>query len=912
MPQAMRSARVFIQTGETKRLVPGWVEAHPGANPEQILASLQGSQTSEFDDYVFFQPSPDPATPEKSVVFVFRGDASAFDRGSEEVRFRLLAANELGSVMEIPAVRFTGMVDRSWQARVETIDVRLSSGAGGAPNGVEEKLVRSLTDRLTQALRGQSFSAPRIRQMAMEITREFDELAWVGLTQISVDLVPNPQDPEGPRVIRVGMTVNAAPRTLSLTGLPTGINRETVTWLEVAMQEVFERHPTVVSRRMGDFETSSSFPLRPRLHNGELSWLYPANVPQFQGNPITDGLVGLVAGKTEDLVPSPRPGDPMPLPGDVMDRFLSWLGERLETEPGSYEVRWSLEGGRAKVAVERRDRPQFILGPSTIEAIRRQTQGRIDLSEEAALLGRGTMAWSARRIHEFTEGLSEKFRRAGYELILEPAALLRPNQEGSVEIHPFFTPLIRPDQIRFEGDTDLEGIGGRSALHALLGDRPMTQRELRDRLLKVEERYHEAGYLIVGENLLSDTELQISILPNSDDSLTVVIPVARGGEVIVSGDVPDPSRRALAEAVRSAQGQPMRADDLRRRLRIGASRLGLAPTGETTAFYRPDGSMDLFLNVEKPQRTFQVGAGANATGPVGVGSITLPNTIPGLTALSASIQAGRDRYGAQLSAKTVPITSSGIYVSGNTGFIASDYVYLHEGGSLAEAGTLKRAGGSFLVHVPLGHGVGSPLEFRIGVDGSVLSRDGRGVDGRDLGSTEYSVGPTAGLGAIYDSALVRDDLVQADLSVGLNNNVTRDTGDVTIGGSLNYALPLSRFFALEAVASAGKRMAAYGGGLSPDRLFGVADIPRIDFGRSLWDQYADDQFWYGGLFLVLTQNRFVQPMVGGTVSSNGRGGAQGGAGLALRVPIVGLTVYLGLNQEGRVTFGLGAAGRWSF
>jgi hypothetical protein len=124
------------------------------------------------------------------------------------------------------------------------------------------------------------------------------------------------------------------------------------------------------------------------------------------------------------------------------------------------------------------------------------------------------------------------------------------------------------------------------------------------------------------------------------------------------------------------------------------------------------------------------------------------------------------------------------------------------------------------------------------------------------------VGELAGINAIYDRILVPDDLLQADLSVGLVHNLTRDSGDLTVKGSLTYSIPISRSFAVETTLDAAKRSPVYGGPLSPERLFGPGQIPRIDFGRGFSDPYGDDSYWNAGLFWVLTYSRFFQPMIG--------------------------------------------------
>ncbi len=908
MGEAVRPAYLKIIRDGAESYVPGWIRVEQGTNADPALDRLRKDPSLSYDYFVFAVPSADPLHPEQSSVVVFSSDSSQFEAGDKSAAFKLLISNESGTLAEVPAARLAGFVDHRWPGGGKKVEVQISNAEGRALTPNEARLVSSLKEMITDRLGSVPPGIAAIQQTIRETTAEFTELCW-RLDQMKIEPVP-PASPGEKPFIRIQLKVSSAPERIDLEALPTAVRTEAADWLTREMQAVFEEHPAVVSGRMGDIEGSGDWRLAMRRQGNTFFWTYPPHLPRHEG-PISEKLSGLVAGKSPKTVPSPSAGTAMPLPVPLFERFLKWLSERLETESGLYEVKWEPQGGSVRVSAVRKPRPQFVLDDETVAAMK---DAAGDLSDLVALLKKGTTDWSARQMREFNETLSKRFRDHGFELLLDYPASLEPLPDGRLRIQPFHIPLIPPERIIFTGDLDLPGIGGQAALKKILGDSPMTRQEVGERLKAIEEHYHKNGFILVGENPIRREGNHLDILFRPDrESFEVPIRVVRAGRLTINGAMTRQSLDALTAAIRPEEGKPLNTADLTRDTRVAMTRLGVKEGGNPVFLQKPDGTMEIVLNATRPPATWTIGAGANGEGALGLLSFKFPHYLPGLSQAGIDLQGGPNRFGSQVAVKTLPFTEGGIYSSGTLGYLMSDYLYRYDDQTVAEAGRTHRVGGSFLVHVPIGKGLASPLEFRTGMNGSVAIRDGRTADGTVIDTTTYSVGETTGLGAIYDSALIPGDLLQPDLSVGLNHNLTTATGDVTVRAIVDYSIPLGRYFALEATLSAAQRWAAYGGGLPPERLFGPADIPRVDFGRSLFDPYADDSYWHSGLFWVLTHNEYIQPMIGVTVSSNGRGGAQGGGGLAVRVPMMGgLVVYVGVNHEGRATWGLGAAGRWEF
>lgn len=605
----------------------------------------------------------------------------------------------------------------------------------------------------------------------------------------------------------------------------------------------------------------------------------------------------LVLHGLSDSIREEATAQKLPLSRKGFQQLIGWLMERHSREPGVFVFQWEVREDGVHVTALRGDQPQFVLLPEVVEELKREVG---DFGEEAHLLEGGTTQWSEAEVRKFFERLEKRFRESGFELRTDLGEFKTRLADGRIAIIPAYSPLIRREKIFLSGDLDLPDIGGSEVVRRIFGDQPLNRAEVRERLAAVEDHYHRQNYLILGENLASLEGVQIPYHFGVDD-VSIVIKVARVGRISVSGTIPQPNREALATALRLPGKEPFRIDrydQFRSDARRAMIRLGLSEESAPTYVSHPDGTFDTILHVRPNDPMAGLEFGANENGPLARLTGSLPNRIPGLTQAGGSIGIGGDpidgdlsEIGAQISAKSVPLTDGGIQLSGSLGAKMKDYRFYYSDGSLAEDGTLNLLNGSLMVHVPLGPSIAAPIVLRLGTHGAVTSRDGEKGSGEAVDVTNYTVGEVVGVGAIYDSVLTPNDLVEADLSVGLDHNLSREMGDTTLRASLDYKRPVGRLFTLEASLSGTKRIPAYGGQLPPERSIGPIDLRRIDFDRNLAEPYGSDHYWNTGLFWVLTYSRFVQPLIGATLAADGQGGLRPGAGIGLRIPLIGLTVY---------------------
>lgn len=906
-----RMGEILIQKDDGQQFLHGSVQVFEGVPTDQILQQLERRPEQYLDYFVFEEPSPDPDHPERNVVFVVATDASKYDRPKEEKSLvHLFAPNDLGTLALLPGARYVGMVDRTWSDPVRFVDARALIPQGQELSPAQKKLADSFADRLKDKIGGRRPGVAEIHQAVLEVMDDMRELC-MGVAKTSIDIVDDPEGKPGAKAIKVSVELYPAAERITIEGIPEAVRKSVLAAIDEEMNAVLQDHPLVSSRKRGDIDgTGPTFQLVRTNESGVISWRFPPNIPK-PGTKVGDAIIGFFEGKSPGRVADTLPGRPMPLPMSVFEKLIKRLNERLGSEPGLYELAWETDiDGTVRIKALHRDRPNYVLWDDAVADLK-ATYG-IDLSEEQKMLEGGTSRWSSRQATEFTERLQKKFLAAGRELLIDHAQFLTPLPGGKVEIRFFHIELIKPGKVRFSGDVDLKGVGGAAALTALLGTKPMTRAELRERLLKIEEHYHKAGYLLTGENPLKQEGLQLTPVPKGKDgSMEVIVRVARMGKVRVSDPLPQASKDALAKALQSPEGEPLRPKKLLGNARRALIRLELLEKDPPVFVTRPDGVMDMLVSAKSPHDNYLVGIGTDGHAFLASGAALLNHVVPGTTHLGVNFTVGRGVYGGDIFVKTLPLNDDGVFLEASVGYLYGRYWYRESPASLEESGTFHRGRGSIAVHVPLGgQGIASPFDLFVGTHGAVVHRDGQKPDGQKVRKTSYYVGNEVGVSSIHDSVLVDGDLLKTRVSVGLDHNLTDHSGDTTVAGSISYAIPLGKYFTLEASASAAARFAAYGGDLPPERYFGEGSIPLIDFGRSFGDPYGASYFWHSGLFVVLTNNRYIQPMVGTTVSSNGRGGAHGGAGVAVRIPLVGLSIYLGCDQSGRLTWGLGAGGAW--
>lgn len=906
-----RMGEVLIQKEDGQHFLHGAVQVFEGVPTQQVLERLEQQPEQYLDYFVFEEPSPDPDHPERNVVFVVATDASKYDRPREEKSLvHLFAPNELGTLALLPGAKFAGMVDRTWDDPVRFVDARVLVPQGQELSPAQKKLADSFAERLKDKIGGTHPGVMEINQAVQEVFNDMSEMC-MGVAKTSIDIVDDPEGKAGAKAIKVSVELVPAAERITIEGVPAAVRKAVLSAIDEEMDAVLQDHPLVSSRKRGDFDRpSEKYRLVRTDEGGVIAWRFPPNIP-LPGSTVGDAIIGFLEGKSPGRVPDTIPGRPMPVPMSVFEKLIKKLNERLADAPGRYEISWRTDiDGTVRIVASHQDRPEYVLWDDAVADLK-ATHG-IDLSEEQKLLAGGTTKWSSRQATEFTERLQKKFLAAGRELLIDDPRFLSPLAGGKVEIRFFHTELMKPEKVRFTGDTDLEGIGGAARLAGLLGNQPMTRAEFRERLLKIEEHYHKAGYLIAGENPGNKDGLQLTLVPKeADGSMQVIVRVARMGKVRVSGRLPQASKDALAKGLQSREGEPLRPKKLLEKFRRAAIRLELQEKDPPVFVMRPDGVMDILANVRSPFDQYLVGIGTDGHTFLASGGALLNHVVPGTTHIGASAKVGRGIYGGDVFVKTLPLNDDGVFLEAGVGYLYGNYWFRESPTSLDESGTFHRGRGSIIVHVPLGgQGIASPFDLFVGTHGAVIARDGTTSDGKRVRKTTYYIGNDVGVASIHESVLTDGDLLRARVSVGLDHNLTDHMGDTTVAGSISYAIPLGKYFTLEASASAAKRFAVYGGDLPPERYFGEGNIPLIDFGRSFGDPYGATYFWHSGLFVVLTNNRYLQPMVGTTVSSNGRGGAHGGAGVALRIPLVGLSIYLGSDQNGRLTWGLGAGGVW--
>lgn len=911
-----RMGEVLIQGEDGQRFLPGSVEVFEGVPAQQVLQKFEANSESYLDYFVFEEPSPDPDHPEKNVVFVVATDASSYERPKAESpsSIHLFSPNELRTLALMPGAAYVGVVDHAWKDPVRAVDVRVLVPPDRPLTPAQQKLADSFAERVRDAIGGEPAGVIEIQQAVKAALDDLGELC-MGVVDTSITSIDDPEGKKGAKAVKVSIQILPAPEAITIEGVPEAVRRKVLAAIDSEMDAVFQDHPLLTSRKRGDLDgADETYKLVRRNEKGVISWRYPPLVPQ-PGGTVRDAIVGFIEGKSVGRVPDTIPGQPMPLPMPVFEKLIKKLNERLAEEPGIYEVSWDTAAdGTVRIVAAHRDRPSYFFWGQAVENLKEQYG--IDLSEEMRMLEGGTARWSSRQGVEFLERLQKKFRAAGRELLVDDPNFLSPISPTEAEIRFRHTELINPAKVTFTGDVDIEEIGGAARLAAIIGDAPLTRAELRERLLKVEEHYHGAGYLIAGENPDRKEGLQIALVPKGKDgSVRVIVRVARMGKVRVAGRLPKASKEALATAIQSPEGEPLRVKEFMRNARRAVIRLELElEEKHPPAFVmRPDGVMDVLMNVRSPFDNYQAGIGTDGHTLITAGSATINHVVPGTTHVGVDARLGYGTYGGNLFVKTLPLNDDGVFLVGSAGYLHGRYWYREDPSSLEEEGTFHRGRGQLTVHFPFGgQGIASPFDLSVGARGTVVRRDGTAADGTGVHKETYYVGNEVGLSSIHGSVFAEDDLFKTGFSVGLDHNTTDARGDTTVSGSVSYAIPLGEYLTMEASVSAAKRLAVYGGDLPPERYLGEGNTPLINFGRSFGDPYGATYFWHSGLFVVLTHNRYLQPMVGTTVASDGRGGAHGGAGVAVRIPLVGLSIYLGADQRGRPTWGFGAGGALEF
>jgi hypothetical protein len=453
----------------------------------------------------------------------------------------------------------------------------------------------------------------------------------------------------------------------------------------------------------------------------------------------------------------------------------------------------------------------------------------------------------------------------------------------------------------------------------------MSREEFVARLAKIEEHYHEAGYLMAGENPLNKDGIQLGVIPREDGKIRIRVQVAKMGIVKISGNVPEASKKALVDAIGFKVGEPLNDKEFARRLAVATSRLFLVLKKPPVFILRPNGTLDVMIVVGRERHRVGGTVGTNGEAVSGGVYLTLNHKVPGTSKVEIAGNIGQyyvkdyktsnyaDKLcgGGGIYIKSIPLSRGGLSLSSSMGYNYGPYVYRKDVDTIAESGLSHTGYGSVTLHIPVGNsGIASTTEIQVGVNGSIIYREGQTPQGSKISKTTYYTGVTTGVSTIFPNTLKKGDVVKVGVTGSLTNNLKDNKGDTTVGGSVSYMIPLGKYFTAEANVSAKKRLPVYGGELLPERLFGPGDVPLIDFSRGLGAPYAGDYFWYSGVFVVLTKNSYVQPFVGATVSSNPKHIYGAGAGVGVRIPIIGLSVYCGVDLKGNPNCGLGVTGRW--
>jgi hypothetical protein len=922
--------KLSIETGGEQRFVDGDFVVLKGISAEQIHKSIS-KKDDPYHDYFIFSPKSD-----QSSVFVIKTDANAFKADETMHQFKLFASNEIGTLTEITDVKYKHMVDNDWDYPVKVVEVEIEGAKDRELTEAEKGLVASFSERVKERIKhkvnktNENLTEQLIKEAIAEIEVDMMEVSW-GHNSTSLETgVIDWEDEKGKKAVRVKFTVATAPDSISFKGFPKGVRERAIAFLDAKMREVFEHHPLISSRRIADIDSKLDYELVREEGEDGVVWRYPPNMPGWD-NSLTDSLREFTELKKRDRVPEPKPNTPMPIPLNVYREFIDEFlkNKTFADQPGIYELNpeWFFSERKVGIAVVKSDRPQCYLTDETVRRVKEETG--VDLSEEKAKLDEGTTDWSYKRTKEFLEGMSAKFKAVGQDLLLgdENFPLMKfdvskasASGAGRVEIQPHTKPLLRPDQIVFEGDVEISDIGAK-ALREIIGDKPLGQSELEEKLLKIEELYHKEGYRIVGENLMFTDGRQIGMIyDDRGDRVRVIIQVVRLGKIAVFGDIPEKSRSALQAALSSKEGSPLRTGYLKSlRRAMENHELVLAERAENPiCVQRPDGAFDINLAVERKdsQLFMSVGGGSMFVG--GNVGAAVRHLIPGFSETRIDGSLGyyfmdgfedRETYenlygGVGVQFKSVPVNDRGVYLVNGLSFFRSPYDYWSSPDEVDEVGDSETESASVEVHIPLGsEGIASPFELWLGLNGDIVHREGLKVPtDKEVDRVDGYVGEDVGLQAFFIDLMKEGDALINGVDVGFKENVVDGSSDVTFGGSIKYNVPLNKYFLVKAILAAKKRLPFYDGDLLPQRMF--RGIPYIDFGQGFGERYVADYYWHSGLFVYLTANEIVQPGVGATVSSDSRKKAHGGAGVVLSVAPIGLRIYIGVNQDGKLSFGL--------
>jgi hypothetical protein len=110
----LKPAKILIETPDDREFVEVSVEARPGASPQLALGDVTIKEDPYHDYFVFHSPSPDPAHPELSTVYILTADSSEFTAGKGPCEFKLFMPDEGGDINEISAAKYIGMKDNTW------------------------------------------------------------------------------------------------------------------------------------------------------------------------------------------------------------------------------------------------------------------------------------------------------------------------------------------------------------------------------------------------------------------------------------------------------------------------------------------------------------------------------------------------------------------------------------------------------------------------------------------------------------------------------------------------------------------------------------------------------------------------------------------------------------------------------
>lgn len=960
--------RVLIETQDGPKEIRGVVRRFEGVSPEQVMADVKKAAKPYFDYFIFSSPPTDPANPQTALAFSVSVGADKFSANGKPFKARLLMSDFLGTLADVPGARpFGNPIDNAWH-NIKKIDVQFDLPKNAKLTRAEERTRKSFAERLEAKIGGSDSGLSDIRRAVEETADEMQELTRhplsddkvepedeppFGVRSLNVEIIDDPDGEKGAKAIKVSVRIIPAPTGLLFDGLPDPVREKAIEFLDGEMQKTFEEHPLIYSRRFSDVDPlltgTAGPPEKPmrlvlKKDGDAVSWHFPPNVPVLN-DPFTDGIRALVTQKAMNRVPAPEPDAQMQIPAKVMDALADKLKEWLNELPGLFDANIVRgDDGVTRLKVMRMPHPKIVITDTVVQGLKKFG---IDLSDETRIADRESVNFSLNKHNEFVSKIAAKYEKAGYELLSdvkykdtgtadgiddELSIIWKRLPDGNLEFDPRpCKKLIRPGRIEITGDVDLPELGGMDALKKALGSTPMTRAEFKKRLLDIEEIYHKAGYLILKENPLSKNGIQLAAMLKEDgESGTINIKIARAGKISISGArVKEFNKRKIIEALKIKEGDPLKADFMNR-VFIAAERTNLAIDPETIASFimRPDSRTDVIIHADEKQNSFNAGIGTDGENVTGQSSVILHHKVSGISEFGATASLGTYIGNADVPGgwwnsitgsmdvfmQSVPLNEDGVYLSSGLGVGRQPYLYRDWNGRAVETGVAENVRGSFTVHIPLGSdGIASKLYLNTGVHGAVVSREGeRAISegGGEVDKVTYYHGESIGPEYMDSGLLAERDMLRVGATVGMDHNVTDASGDATIRGSIVYALPLGDSFTFEEKASAGKRVPVYGEGLPPERAFMAGSIPLIDFGRSLGDPYASTFFWYDGAFVMLTQNSYIQPGLGATVSSGSNGAVAAGGGVVLRVPIIGMSVYLGVDANGRPTGGLGIGKVW--